>query len=168
MAGGWSFEEGQGCPEVRANPPRCLSALGESAHWVTMVPSSRWRRLRARSPREPACRRCCTPVSVRARTPPGPLTHQCLSAERSPDSIGNLLILLFSFQFSFFLGSMLGRFLLFLLAFIFASLVTHICSSLPDNGLHRTEQPITRSSTIEVNSSMRCAPPLVSWLGTIG
>ncbi len=40
--------------------------------------------------------------------------------------LGNLLILLFSLQFSFFLGSMLGHFLLFLLAFVFTSLVTHI------------------------------------------
>ena len=55
-----------------------------------------------------------------------------------PDSRGNLLFLLFSLQFSFFLGSMLSRLLLLLLAFVLTSLVTHICSSLLENDLHRT------------------------------
>ena len=40
-----------------------------------------------------------------------------------------LFILLFFFLFSFFLWSKLGLFLLFPFAFIFASLVTHICFS---------------------------------------
>jgi len=38
---------------------------------------------------------------------------------------GILLVLLFSFQLSLFLGGHLGRFLFFLFAFVFASLFTH-------------------------------------------
>jgi len=41
-----------------------------------------------------------------------------------------LSILLFLFQFSFFLWSALGLFLLFPFAFVFTSLVTHVCFSL--------------------------------------
>ena len=41
-----------------------------------------------------------------------------------------LFILLFFFQSSFFLGTSLGLFLLFPFAFIFTSLITHICFSL--------------------------------------
>ncbi len=44
-----------------------------------------------------------------------------------------LFILLFSFQFSFFLRSKLGLFLLFLFAFIFTSFITHICFSVIEN-----------------------------------
>jgi len=40
-----------------------------------------------------------------------------------------LFILLFSFQLSFFLWSTLGLFLLFPFAFIFTSLIAHICFS---------------------------------------
>ncbi len=49
-----------------------------------------------------------------------------------------LLLFFFSLQFSFFLGSMLGYFLLFPLAFVFTSFVAHICSSLLDSDLLRT------------------------------
>ncbi len=45
----------------------------------------------------------------------------------------DLLILLFSFQFSFFLWTTLGFFLLFPFAFIFTSLITHICFSVIEN-----------------------------------
>ena len=45
----------------------------------------------------------------------------------------NLFILLFLFQFSFFLCAELGLFLLFPFAFIFTSLVTHICFSVLEN-----------------------------------
>ena len=41
----------------------------------------------------------------------------------------SLFILLVLFQFSFFLWSKLGLFLLFPFAFIFTSLITHICFS---------------------------------------
>lgn len=41
----------------------------------------------------------------------------------------NLLVLLFFFYFPFFLGCMLSSFLLFSLAFVFTSFVTHACSS---------------------------------------
>jgi len=71
------------------------------------------------------------------------LAHKCLPALRSPDSNGHLFIPLFSFQFAFFLGSMLGRFLMFPLPFIFTSLVTHFCSSVLENDLHRTVRPKT-------------------------
>ena len=54
-------------------------------------------------------------------------------ALRSPDSAGHLFILLFFFQFSFFLYIKLGAFLLFPFAFISSSLVTHIRFSLPEN-----------------------------------
>ncbi len=56
---------------------------------------------------------------------------------RSPDSTGHLF-LLFSFQFSFFLWSKLGLFLMFPLSFIFFSLITHIYFSLLENYLRRT------------------------------
>ena len=42
-------------------------------------------------------------------------------------------ILLFSFQFSFFLWTTLSLFLLFLSAFIFTSLITHVCFSVIEN-----------------------------------
>ncbi len=51
---------------------------------------------------------------------------------RSPDSIGHLFLLIF-FYFSFFLWINVGLFLLFPFAFIFFSLVTHICFSLLEN-----------------------------------
>ena len=41
----------------------------------------------------------------------------------------SLFLLFFSFQFPFFLWSMLRLFLLFLFAFIFTSFISHICSS---------------------------------------
>ena len=44
-----------------------------------------------------------------------------------------LFLLLFPFQLSFFLGAKQGLFLLFLFAFIFTSLVTHICFSVIEN-----------------------------------
>jgi hypothetical protein len=44
-----------------------------------------------------------------------------------------LFILLFSFQFSFLLWSKLGLFLLFPFAFVFTSLITHICFSVIEN-----------------------------------
>ncbi len=44
-----------------------------------------------------------------------------------------LLILLFVFQFSFFLWTELGLFLLFPFAFVFTSLVTHVCFSVVEN-----------------------------------
>jgi hypothetical protein len=44
-----------------------------------------------------------------------------------------LSILLFFFQFSFFLRTTLGLFLLLPLAFIFTSLITHICFSVIEN-----------------------------------
>ena len=44
-----------------------------------------------------------------------------------------LFILLFFFQSSFFLGTNLGLFLLFPFAFIFTSLITHICFSVIEN-----------------------------------
>ena len=40
------------------------------------------------------------------------------------------LLLLFFFQFSFFLWTKLGLFLLFLFAFVFFPLITHVCFSL--------------------------------------
>jgi len=45
---------------------------------------------------------------------------------------------------------MLGRFLLFPLAFVFTSFVTHICSSLLDNDLHRTVRPKTYLRLLKV------------------
>ena len=45
-----------------------------------------------------------------------------------------LFILLFSFQFSFFLVGKLGLFLLFPFTFIFTSLITHVCFSVIENG----------------------------------
>ena len=44
-----------------------------------------------------------------------------------------LFILLFFFQFSFFLWTKLSLFLLFPFAFIFTSLITHICFSVVEN-----------------------------------
>ena len=44
-----------------------------------------------------------------------------------------LFILLFFFQLSFFLWTKLGLFLLFLFAFIFTSLITHICFPVIEN-----------------------------------
>jgi len=58
-----------------------------------------------------------------------------LSAENSPeyfgapDTAGQLFILLFFFQSSFFLWSKLGLFLLFSFAFISFSTIAHICFS---------------------------------------
>ena len=43
------------------------------------------------------------------------------------------LLLLFPFQLSFFLGAKQGLFLLFPFAFIFTSLVTHVCFSVIEN-----------------------------------
>ncbi len=43
------------------------------------------------------------------------------------------LLRLFSFQFSFFLLSKLGLFLLFPFSFIFTSFITHICFSVIEN-----------------------------------
>ncbi|MBU8869687.1 MAG: hypothetical protein KOO60_02320 [Gemmatimonadales bacterium] len=54
---------------------------------------------------------------------------------KQPVSYRDLLVLLFLFYFSFFLGSMLGRFLLFPFSLVFTSLVTHVCSSLLGNAL---------------------------------
>jgi hypothetical protein len=56
---------------------------------------------------------------------------------RPPDSTGHLVILLFFFQFSFFLWSKLGLFLLFSFAFIPFSLITHIGVSLLKNDLRQ-------------------------------
>jgi len=55
----------------------------------------------------------------------------------------DLLILLFPFQFALFLGSMQGLFLMFPFAFVFTSLVAHICPPLLDDELHRTALPNT-------------------------
>ena len=44
-----------------------------------------------------------------------------------------LLILLFSFQLSFFLWSTLSLFLMFFFVFVFTSLITHICFSTIEN-----------------------------------
>ena len=44
-----------------------------------------------------------------------------------------LFFLLFSFQSSFFLWTTLSLFLLFFFAFIFTSLIAHICSSVIEN-----------------------------------
>ena len=44
-----------------------------------------------------------------------------------------LFILLFFFQFSFFLWTKQGLFLLFLFAFIFTSFITHVCFSVKEN-----------------------------------
>ena len=52
-----------------------------------------------------------------------------------------LLFLLFFFLFPFFLGTKLGLFLLFPLAFVFASLVTHICFSFPTDLGHAEYSP---------------------------
>ncbi len=45
----------------------------------------------------------------------------------------HLFILLVPFQLSFFFWAKLGLFLLFSFAFIFASLITHICVSVIEN-----------------------------------
>jgi len=55
---------------------------------------------------------------------------------RSPDSTGQLFLLFF-FQFSFFLWTKMGLFLLFPFAFIFFPLITHIYFSLLENDLRR-------------------------------
>ncbi len=68
-----------------------------------------------------------------SRSPPPGIGRTRL-ALRLPDSAGHIFILLFFFQFSFFLWTKLGTFLLFPFAFISSSLVTHIRSSLPENG----------------------------------
>ena len=60
---------------------------------------------------------------------PGDSHTTSLGDLRSPGSTGHLCLLLFVFQFSFFLLSKLGLFPLFLFAFILLSLVTHICCS---------------------------------------
>ena len=57
-----------------------------------------------------------------SRLPQGPFAEENHSI---------LLFLLFFLLFPFFLGSKLGLFLLFPLAFVFTSLVTHICFSFP-------------------------------------
>ena len=44
-----------------------------------------------------------------------------------------LFFLIFSFQSSFFLWTTLSLFLLFFFAFIFTSLIAHICSSVIEN-----------------------------------
>jgi hypothetical protein len=63
---------------------------------------------------------------------------------RSPDGTGHLSILLFSFQFSFFLWIKLGLFLLLPFAFVFFPLVTHLCFSFLKNELRRTVGPKPR------------------------
>jgi len=55
---------------------------------------------------------------------------------RTANTTGQLFILLFSFQFSFFLLSKLGLFLLFSFAFIFFPLITHVSFSLLENELY--------------------------------
>ena len=62
----------------------------------------------------------------------------------SPDSTGDSLILLFFFPFSFFLGTKLGLFLVFLFAFVPFALITHIHLSLLENDLRRNVAPKTR------------------------
>jgi hypothetical protein len=62
----------------------------------------------------------------------------------SPDSTGDSFILLVFFPLSFFLGTKLGLFLLFLFAFVPSSLITHIRFSLLENGLRRNVVPKTR------------------------
>ena len=52
------------------------------------------------------------------------------------NTTGQLLILLFFFQSSFFLRIKHGLFLLFSFAFIFFSLIAHICFSLLENDLY--------------------------------
>ena len=52
-------------------------------------------------------------------------------SDRAPGAY--LFILLFFFLFSFFLWTKLGLFLLFPFAFIFTSLITHICFSVIEN-----------------------------------
>ena len=52
------------------------------------------------------------------------------------NTCGQLCILLFSFQFPLFLWTKLGLFALFSFAFIFFSLITHICASLIENDLY--------------------------------
>jgi hypothetical protein len=54
---------------------------------------------------------------------------------------GYLFILLFFFQPSFFLWTMLGFFLLFPSSFILFSLITHICFSMHKNDLSRSAAP---------------------------
>ena len=63
--------------------------------------------------------------------PPGRLKDEQLCV--SNDNGAYLFILLFVFQFSFFLWTKLGLFLLFPFAFIFTSLITHICFSVIEN-----------------------------------
>jgi len=63
---------------------------------------------------------------------------------RSPDGAGHLLVLLFSFHFSFFLWIKLGLFLLFPFAFVFFPLVTHFCFSFLESELLRTGGPKPR------------------------
>ncbi len=58
--------------------------------------------------------------------------HQATTLQLELDG-AYLFILLFSFQFSFFLWTTLGFFLLFPFAFIFTSLITHICFSVIEN-----------------------------------
>ncbi len=63
-----------------------------------------------------------------------PADRSCRSARTNQSGYRCLLfILLFSFQFSFFTGRTLGLFLLFPLAFILTSLVTHGSFSVIEN-----------------------------------
>jgi len=57
------------------------------------------------------------------------LCTNLLHQRRSVHNGAHLFILLFSFQFTFFLWRKLGFFLLFPFAFIFTSLITHSCIS---------------------------------------
>ena len=59
---------------------------------------------------------------------------------RSPNKTGHLFLLFF-FQFSFFLFSKLGLFLLFPFAFVLFPLITHICFSLFESELCRCWYP---------------------------
>ena len=63
--------------------------------------------------------------------PPGRLKDEQLGI--SNDNGAYSFLLLFVFQFSFFLWTKLGFFLLFPFAFIFTSLITHICFSVIEN-----------------------------------
>jgi len=62
-----------------------------------------------------------------------------------------LFFLLFSFQLSFFLWTTLSLFLLFPFAFIFTSLVAHICSSVIEN-----ECSALRFFVVQAGDSLCC------------
>ncbi len=63
------------------------------------------------------------------------------------------LFLLFFFLFSFFLLIKLGLFLLFPLALVFFSLITHICFSLFESGFPKWLPPVTHDASTKGRST---------------